>query len=146
MHHHSSSSLPVLPLPSAQSMPNAPLLYEGEQSLPARAILPKLLWRVLIGYVLLLLLLVPLGVYNRHLYQQEWELIQYKEGLQDSMADLRIAEASIRGPERVRAWALEHGMVPSAEVDDVHYTPYILKAEPQILPEVTQVELVNTWH
>lgn len=139
-HYSSSSSLPIL------SAPPASLLSEEERVVPARALLPKLLWRVLWGYVLLLLLLVPLGIYNRQLYQQEWELIAYKDNLLNSRADLRVAEATIRGPERVRAWALERGMVPNAEVDNVHYAPYILQVEPSIATKAVQVEVVNTWH
>lgn len=138
-HYPSSSSLPIL------STPPASLLYEEEVAVPARALLPKLLWRVLWGYVLLLLLLVPLGMYNRQLYQQEWELIAYKDNLLNSRADLRVAEAKIRGPERVRAWALERGMVPNAEVDDVHQISYIFQVEPSVAIKDVQVEVINTW-
>lgn len=136
---YTSSSLPML------SVSSAPSSQEEQPVVSARVTLPKFLWRMLWGYICLLLLLVPLGIYNRQLYQQEWELIAYKEGLLNSRADLRVAEANIRGPEQVRAWAIAQGMVPNAEVDNVHYSPYIPILEPVVTPKAVYSEVINTW-
>lgn len=110
-----------------------------------RSRLPALVWRLLLLYLLFLLALVPLGAYNQQRYQAEWDLIDYKKDLLNSRANLRIAEAKIRSPETVRAWAFAQGMVPNAEVDAVSRSGYQVQALPLLPVPQTQIEVQTTW-
>jgi hypothetical protein len=94
-------------------------------------------------YACLVLALAAMGAVNQGRFDRQAWLIDRKAALYADIVELRAQAAVVEGPLAVGAWAREHGMVPSPEVDGVrHVAPYPAP-EASVLP--TGLEVRTIW-
>jgi len=95
-------------------------------------------------YFGLLLLLSAVGLVNQGLYHHQMTLIDQRQKLLDSVANLQLRAAGVNGPLAVTQWADAHGMVPAPEASNVGAVAP--GAAPQPTLPASGLEIRTVWH
>ncbi len=95
-------------------------------------------------YFGLLLLLSAVGLVNQGLYHHQMTLIDQRQKLLDSVANLQLRAARVDGPLAVTQWADAHGMVPAPEASNVGAVAP--GAAPQPTLPASGLEIRTVWH
>jgi hypothetical protein len=99
--------------------------------------------RLLLLYLIVIVLLAALGAYNQELHATRIALMAQKVALEAERVELRGRAATVTGPMAVRAWAVERGMVPAAQLGEA---AAILRLEPpEVATPQTGLELWTVW-
>jgi hypothetical protein len=95
-------------------------------------------------YFGLLLLLSAVGLVNQGLYHHQMTLIEQRQKLLDSVANLRLRAAGVNGPLAVTQWADAHGMVPAPEASNVGAVAPGVAPQPTL--PTSGLEIRTVWH